>query len=111
MADSKNWRTVREQRTLNETRVETYQRLMDAEQRIADSRAQRGVSQAEIAQALSVSQPSGSQAEPEDDVFLAALSRYVAALGGHLEVGRLELHAVFPDQTITLLWDGEPPEL
>jgi hypothetical protein len=35
-------------------------------------------------------------------VYLDALMRYVAALGGHLEV-----RAVFPDETITLL--REPP--
>jgi hypothetical protein len=35
---------------------------------------------------------------PADDVYLDALARYVAALGGHVEV-----RAVFPDETITLL--------
>jgi transcriptional regulator with XRE-family HTH domain len=78
--------------------VATYKRLMDAEVRLADVRTRRGVSQATIADALEVSQPNISRIEQEDDVYLSTLVRYVAALGGHLEV-----NAVFPEETITLL--------
>jgi DNA-binding XRE family transcriptional regulator len=63
-------------------------------------RRRRGVSQATIAAALEVSQPNVSRIEQEDDVYLSTLARYVAALGGHLEV-----RAVFPEETITLLRD------
>ena len=34
MADGKSWREVREQLALNETRVATYKRLMDAQEEI-----------------------------------------------------------------------------
>jgi hypothetical protein len=78
----------------------------DAEQRIAELCARHGVSQAEIDQAQSVGQPLSSQTEQEDDLYLSTLARYVAALGGHLEVGHLEVQAVFPDETITVLRDG-----
>ena len=99
----RNWRTVRDHRPLNERRIAAYRRLMDAELRLAEARRRRGVSQAAIAEALEVSQPNVSRIEQEDDVYLSTLARYVAALGGHLEV-----LAVFDDETVTLL--REPAE-
>lgn len=101
---TRDWRTVRGQRPLNERRVETYKRLMDAELRLADVRRRRGMSQAAIADALEVSQPNVSRIEQEDDVYLSTLVRYVTALGGHLEV-----RAVFGDETVTLLREPMPP--
>jgi transcriptional regulator with XRE-family HTH domain len=71
---------------------------MDAEMRLAELRQRRGVSQVTVADALAVSQPNVSRIEQEDDVYLSTLARYVAALGGHLEVS-----AVFPEETVTLL--------
>ena len=88
---------------LYESEVESYRRLMDAELRLAEARRRRGVSQAVIAEALEVSQPNVSRIEQQHDVYLSTLARYVAALGGHLEVV-----VVFPDETITLL--REPDE-
>ena len=98
MANTKNWRAVRAQRPLDEQRVAAYKRLMQAEIRLGELRNRRGLSQATIAEALDVSQPNVSRIEQEDDVYLSTLARYVTALGGHLEV-----QAVFPDETITLL--------
>lgn len=100
---AKSWRTIRGQRPLNESRVATYKRLMDAELRLADVRRRRGLSQAAIAEALEVSQPNVSRIEQEDDVYLSTLARYIAALGGHLEV-----RAVFPEETITVLREPDP---
>ena len=71
---------------------------MDAETRLAELRERRGLSQASIAEALEVSQPNVSRIEREDDLYLSTLARYVAALGGHLEVS-----AIFEDETVTLL--------
>ncbi len=71
---------------------------MDAQTRLADLRKQRGVSQSAIADALAVSQPNISRIEQEDDLYLSTLARYVAALGGHLEVT-----AVFEDERVTVL--------
>lgn len=103
MARTKPWRTVRGQRPLNEGRVAAYKRLMDAELRLSELRAKRGLSQSAIADALAVSQPNVSRIEQEDDVYLSTLARYVAALGGHIEV-----RAVFPDETVTLLSEPGP---
>jgi DNA-binding XRE family transcriptional regulator len=75
---------------------------MEAELRLAAVRRRRGVSQAAVARALEVSQPNVSRIEQEDDVYLSTLARYIAALGGHLEV-----RAVFPDETITVLREPE----
>lgn len=103
MARTKSWRTVRGQRPLNEQRVDAYKRLMDAETRLAELRARRGLSQAAIADALDVSQPNVSRIEQEDDLYLSTLARYVAALGGYLEV-----RAVFPEETVTLVREPGP---
>jgi DNA-binding Xre family transcriptional regulator len=84
---NKDWKTVRAQRSLDEREVLTYRRLIDAQVRLAELRQRRGVSQ-----------PNVSRIEQEDDVYLSTLSRYVAALGGYLEV-----RAVFPEEEITLL--------
>jgi transcriptional regulator with XRE-family HTH domain len=73
---------------------------MQAELQLSELRNRRGLSQAVIAEALSVSQPNISRIEQEEDLYLSTLARYVTALGGHLEV-----QAVFPDETITLLRD------
>ncbi len=94
---TKSWETVRGQKPLNDKRVATYEWLMEAEERIAEARCQRGESQATIAEALAASELSASEVEQEDDPYLCTLARYVAALGGHLEV-----LAVFPEETITV---------
>lgn len=98
-----NWREIRRERPLSEGRIDAYRRLMEAEVRLNDLRRRRGLSQAQIAEALEVSQPNVSRIEQEDDLYLSTLARYVAALGGHLEV-----RAVFPEETITLLREGAP---
>jgi transcriptional regulator with XRE-family HTH domain len=88
---------------VNESLVAAYRRLMDAEVRLNDLRRRRGLSQAALAEALEVSQPNVSRIERGDDLYLSTLARYVAALGG-----RLELRAVFPEETVTLLREPEP---
>ncbi len=94
---NKNWRAIREQRPLNETRVAMYRRLMRAEDRLEPVRRRRGLSDTALGDAIEASE-SADDGDRHDDVYLDALTRYVAALGGHLEV-----RAVFPDETITLL--------
>jgi hypothetical protein len=56
-------------------------------------------------EALEVSQPNVSRIEQEDHVYLSTLARGVAALGGHLEVP-----AVFPEETITVLREHDPSD-
>ena len=91
---NKNWRAIRGELPLNEARMETYKRLMDAEVRLDEVRRRRGVSDTALGDALEASEGGAH----EGDVYLSTLMRYVAALGGHLEV-----RAVFADETITLL--------
>jgi hypothetical protein len=90
---NKNWREIREQRPLNEARVAMYRRLMDAEDRLDAVRRRREVSETAFGDALEA-----SEENVEPDLYLATVARYVAELGGHLEV-----RAVFPEETITLL--------
>ena len=65
-------------------------------------REARGATQRQIAEAWDVSQANVSQIERTQDIFLSTLSKYIAALGGQIEV-----RAVFPDEVITLLGDGK----
>jgi DNA-binding XRE family transcriptional regulator len=102
-ARPKSWRDVRAQRPLGEDKVAAYKRLMSAEPQLAELRHRRGISQATIAVALEVSQPNVSRIEREEDFYLSTLARYVAALGGHLEV-----LAVFPEETVTVLRGRDP---
>jgi hypothetical protein len=95
---TKTWETVRRERPLNEQRVATYVRLMEAQERIAQARSRRGESRARIEDALAVSEAEiEKEGEDEEDLYLSALARYVEALGG-----RLEVQAVFPEETIVV---------
>lgn len=60
-------------------------------------REAHGVSQDDLAKAWDASQINVPRLEHEQDVHLSTLRTYIEALGG-----RLELCAVFPDQTVTL---------
>jgi hypothetical protein len=88
----------------NDPRVITYERLMDAEELIAQARSRRGENPQKIDEALELSEPTSSEMAVGDDLYLGSLGRYVAALGGHLEV-----QAVFPDETITVRREPEDP--
>jgi DNA-binding XRE family transcriptional regulator len=79
-------------------RVDEYKRVITDALALAALRAVRGVSQRQVAGALGVSQANVSRIEHEEDVYLSTLRRYVAALGGELEVS-----AVFPDERVTLI--------
>jgi hypothetical protein len=99
VADSNSWREIRSKLSLNETRVETYRRLMDTQLQIAELLLRRGlVSEAQVDEALSASQAGDSASDGEDGIYLSSLARYVSALGGHLE-----LQAVFPGETVTVM--------
>ena len=72
--------------------------MRPADLKLAELRQKRGVSQTVVADTLAVSQPNISRIEQEDDVYLSTLARYVEALGG-----RLEVLAVFGDETVKIL--------
>lgn len=92
-----SWREVRRQRPLNERRMEMYDVLIDAEARLEALRRRRGVSDTALGDALEISEADDGAAGSEAAVYISALARYVATLGG-----RLELAAVFDEETIRL---------
>ena len=77
---------------------------------LTELRERRGISQSEVAGVLGASQPNVSELESvideDEDVYLSTLRHYIEALGG-----RLEITAVFPDETIRLVpADAEPAD-
>ncbi len=78
-------------------RVDEHKHAMKDAIALHDARTTRRLTQGEVAAALDVTQANISRIERQDDLYLSTLEEYVAALGG-----RLELHAVFPDQVIAL---------
>ncbi|HTP19237.1 MAG TPA: hypothetical protein VMJ65_06510 [Solirubrobacteraceae bacterium] len=88
---------VQANQSVNESRVEIYKRLMEAQERIAHARYRRGVSNEVVQHALDTADESLSEAERREDLYLSALARYVAALGG-----RLEVRAIFDDEEIVV---------
>lgn len=78
-------------------RMDETRKAYNALLHLADLRQSRGVTQAELASALGVSQPNVSKIERgvgsgKGEVLLGTLVGYVEALGG-----RLEVRAVFPE--------------
>lgn len=86
-------------------RVDAYKRAMREVIALTELRESRGVTQQQLAGALDVTQPNVSRIEHQDDLFLSTLRSYVEALGG-----RLELRAVFPDQTVVFEPDASSPK-
>ena len=80
---------------VNEARAQMYARLMDAQEQIAVRLYKRGVSHQAVLDALDVVDEELSEAERREDLYLAALARYVGALGG-----RIEVRAVFDGDEI-----------
>ena len=78
-------------------RVDLERQLMADVQTLTELRQARGMTQEALAAAWETSQANVSRVEHERDIYLSTLRTYVAALGG-----RLDLIAVFPDQSIKL---------
>jgi DNA-binding XRE family transcriptional regulator len=79
-------------------RIDAYKRAIRDGLALGELREGRGDTQAAVAEKLGTSQANVSRIERQDDLYLSTLSGYVAALGG-----RLELRAVFDDQTVDLV--------
>jgi hypothetical protein len=82
---------------VNETRSAIYERLMEAEERIAHALYKRGVSHEVVLAALDAVDEGLSEEQRREDLYLSALAYYVEALGG-----RIEVRAVFGDEEILL---------
>jgi hypothetical protein len=82
---------------VNLTRIRLYERLMEAQEQIAQSRYARGASDDSVLAAMEAAEVGIADADRAEDLYLASLTAYVEALGG-----RLELHAVFPEEAIVV---------
>jgi pyruvate/2-oxoglutarate dehydrogenase complex dihydrolipoamide acyltransferase (E2) component len=82
---------------VNEMRARLYQRLMEAQERIAHARHKRGVSHETVLAALDTADERLSENEQREDLYLSVLAHYVEALGG-----RVEVRAVFADESIVV---------
>jgi predicted transcriptional regulator len=93
------WREIRNKRIKpeDEPRIAKIREQMEAELRLAAVRKKRKKSQAAVAKKLSVSQSNISQLERGGDPRLSTVAGYIDALGG-----KLEMVAVFDDETITI---------
>lgn len=106
MSGRKSFKTLRDRVVADperRERVEEFGRAYDAVLGLGSLREARGITQAQVAGSLGVSQPNVSKIENKEDVHLSTLHGYVEALGGHLEV-----NAIFPDQTVSLTLPDEP---
>ena len=100
---SSSWAEASGAKSVNEARVALYERLMEAQERIAKARYAHGATDESIVAALDAAQTGPSEAELREDLYLSSLSAYVRALGGCLEI-----HAVFPEETVVVERDRAP---
>jgi hypothetical protein len=70
---------------------------MEAQHRVANARYRAGVTEAEVDTALEACEPENPESLSDEELYLVSLARFVAALGG-----RLDVSAVFGDETIGL---------
>ena len=77
---------LRRRRPPRRERVDAIKRVVELEIALHELRERRGVTQEQVAEHLGTSRPNVSRIEREDDVRVSTLQRYVAALGGELEL-------------------------
>jgi transcriptional regulator with XRE-family HTH domain len=87
----RSWRDVRAEANLDEANVAAHRQRMVSEQRaarLAEIRRRCKLSQTELADRMGVSQARVSAIEKGDlpSTEIGTISKYIAALGGHLEV-------------------------
>ncbi|MGH2928316.1 MAG: helix-turn-helix domain-containing protein [Solirubrobacteraceae bacterium] len=78
-------------------RIEQGTREILTAVRLAGLRTEAGLTQAQLAERLGVTQENVSRIERAEDTQLSTIRRYVEALGGNLE-----LHAVFEDRDVPI---------
>lgn len=78
-------------------RVEAEVAVLREEMRLRDLRDARELSQAEVARSLDTDQGNISRLERQADMYVSTLRRYLAALGGTLEIV-----AHFPDRDVRI---------
>jgi transcriptional regulator with XRE-family HTH domain len=78
-------------------RVDAHRQAMEDALALAEIRAQRELTQTDVAGVLSTSQANVSRIERQRDLYLSTLAQYIAALGGTLKVS-----AVFDDEEVEI---------
>jgi hypothetical protein len=96
------WKNLLADRSLNVARAGIYERLMDAQERIARARYQHGIENGIIQAALDQADEELSEDDRREDLYLSSLRHYVRALGGQLEV-----RAVFGDEAVVVRREPE----
>ncbi|MFL5860630.1 MAG: hypothetical protein ACJ780_07610 [Solirubrobacteraceae bacterium] len=89
---------IRAQLPVDERRVATYERVMEAQERIALARTRAGATDLEIDAALEACEPSDVESLSDEELYSGTVARFVSALGGRVEGSA----AVFGDQTVPL---------
>ena len=95
-----DWDEVRRENPVNENNYRLYEQMLEVEHVLMPIRRRRGLSAAAWLDAWEASNQSDPRIERDDD--LLSVARYVAALGG-----RLEVRAVFDDEEVVLLREPE----
>jgi hypothetical protein len=90
---------------VNSLRAQLYAQLMDAQEEIAHALYKRGVNHDLVLAALDSVDERLSEETRREDLYLSALSHYVEALGG-----RLEVRAVFGDEEIVVRREPDEPK-
>ena len=103
---TRSWKDVFTEEPVNAMRARLYQQLMEAQERIAHLVYKYGVRDEVVKAALDSADETLTEDERREDLYLSALSRYVNALGG-----RLEVRAVFGDEAVVVRSEpgGETP--
>jgi len=101
---TRRWKDVVSDEPVNQMRAQIYERLMDAQERIARAQYARGIDHSVVAAALDTADERLSDDERHEDLYLSALRHYVGALGG-----RIEVRALFGDEAIVLSCGPDEP--
>lgn len=97
------WEEVRASLSLDPDRIALYERLFAAEQRIGETRYAHGATDAQVLAAIDDAEEGLAPFAAEHDLYISALHRFIAALGG-----RLEVHAVFDEETVVVPVELKP---
>jgi len=84
---ARNFKELEEKMSpVTKTRAEAKAKEMMADMLLSEIRKFMGLTQEELASALSVTQPSLSKLENQNDMQISTLRRLIEALGGQLEI-------------------------
>jgi transcriptional regulator with XRE-family HTH domain len=98
MRQTKPYKSLRDKMTPEQRQAsETKKNLALIQLTLQELRKERNLTQAQLAASLDVVQSALSKLENQDDILVSTLSRYVAAMGGHLVIT-----AEFPDKKVCL---------